>query len=1146
MMKFRTNTLIKHCATAILLLLTGYSTALAYDAARYAPHSKLAEGRWVKIAVDHSGIFQITAADARNWGFPDLSKVHVYGFGGAPLSEVLSADAPDDLPAVPVMRHDDRILFYAQGPITWQTGSSLVPHVQVQHPYSTLAYYFVSDQGEDVEAPTAGTVADSDTPIHSFTERTFHEEELTNPGETGRVFLGEDFRYTKSQSFKFALPGLQGGTPVQVLTNFAARSSSGINYLTFQCNGNSLTTNNRRDSIGSTTDSHCLYLVKSFTKTISTENGATPEITFTVNFSSNNATLARLDYITVNYQRALDMTDNSQLCVGLAQAATSQTYRVAGGGQHIRVWDVTQPWAIKQVATSLSGTDLFFSPIANGRRELVVWSENGTDFDHPTLASDKVKTQDLHGQPTPDLIIISPAQYLAQAERVAAMHRTVDKMRVLVVDQEAVYNEFSSGTPDFIAYRHLAKMMWDRGADSTAHRLGYLLLMGCGNYNNRTIGDSKKALNYPKLLTWKTPASNYENNSYTSDDYCSALADGSGAVLADASHDIAVGRFPVRSLDEARTAVDKLIKYTTRPDFGSWKASVLNVADDEDMAAHMEQAENLIQIAKANGGSDYQFNHVFIDAFDNVSNGSNREYPEARNKLYNTLREGVVWWNYTGHASPNAMTANNLLRRGDVAQNLFYHHLPVLYAATCEFTRFDGTDPSCGEQVFLNANGGAIAVISPPRLVYSGSNGFLNAAVGRYIFSRDENNLPRRVGDILRLGKNRGLGNSNSLRYFLLGDPAMRLAMPSHRAVIESINGTSVDSDTLLVLQARQTVTFTGSIIAPDGQVATGFNGAITSTLFDRADSTLTHGNGNGKPFLFYDRENKLAVSVDSVTNGKFNIKITLPSEMLVPNYDTDLSARINLYAYSTRDSVEAIGSSEDFCILGFDHTVKPDTVGPVIETMGLNTAAFNDGDEVNENPQLLATVSDANGINLATSGIGHAISLTLDEKTSFNNITTYYTPVMATQGSRGNINYPLTGLAEGPHTLRLKVWDVYNNSSQRTITFNVVNGLKPEIADVYALGNPASVETKFYVKHNRPDAMVTVTIEVFDLMGRRVWNTVQTGRSDSYTTVPITWTLQDNGGRRVQRGIYIYRAIISTDGIHEATKSKKLAVTGE
>ena len=171
-------------------------------------------------------------------------------------------------------------------------------------------------------------------------------------------------------------------------------------------------------------------------------------------------------------------------------------------------------------------------------------------------------------------------------------------------------------------------------------------------------------------------------------------------------------------------------------------------------------------------------------------------------------------------------------------------------------------------------------------------------------------------------------------------------------------------------------------------------------------------------------------------------------------------------------------------------------------------------------------------------------MTLTLDGTTSFNDVASYYTPLFADPGTLGNISYQLNDLAPGPHSLRLRVWDVYNNVSEKTINFNVVNGLAPEIADVYCTGAPASVETSFYVKHNRPDAVVSVTIEVYDLMGRLVWSTTQSGRSDMYTSTPITWDLVDKGGRRVPRGIYIYRATISTDGIKEATKSKKLAVT--
>ena len=173
-------------------------------------------------------------------------------------------------------------------------------------------------------------------------------------------------------------------------------------------------------------------------------------------------------------------------------------------------------------------------------------------------------------------------------------------------------------------------------------------------------------------------------------------------------------------------------------------------------------------------------------------------------------------------------------------------------------------------------------------------------------------------------------------------------------------------------------------------------------------------------------------------------------------------------------------------------------------------------------------------------------MSLTLDGTTSFNDLVSYYTPLFAEQGTLGNINYQLSDLTPGQHTLRLRVWDVYSNMGEKTITFNVVNGLAPEIADVYCANNPASVETSFYVKHNRPEAVVSVTIEVYDLMGRLVWKTTQSGRSDMYTSTPVTWDLTDGGGRRVPRGIYVYRATISTDGIKEATKAKKLAVTGE
>ena len=171
-------------------------------------------------------------------------------------------------------------------------------------------------------------------------------------------------------------------------------------------------------------------------------------------------------------------------------------------------------------------------------------------------------------------------------------------------------------------------------------------------------------------------------------------------------------------------------------------------------------------------------------------------------------------------------------------------------------------------------------------------------------------------------------------------------------------------------------------------------------------------------------------------------------------------------------------------------------------------------------------------------------MTLVLDGSTTLSDVSSYYTAVEAENGSAGTINYALSNLSNGHHTLKLKVWDVFNNSSEKTISFNVMSGLKPEIDEIKAFPNPASTSTTFLVTHNRPEATVTITIEVFNLMGQRVWSTTQSGRSSMFSSFPITWNLSDYNGSRLARGIYLYRATISNDGHQESSKTKKLAIT--
>lgn len=1123
----------------------------ALDKSFYADNSKLATGKWVKVVVKESGIYQITADDVRNWGLgSDLSQIHVFGYGGAPLSEVMRGDNyADDLPQMPVVRTGDRLLFYAQGPLTWKYQNSNLEQRQVQHPYAITGAYFVTNDSRfsDIE-PVQATNTPVGNVITTFTERLFHEQEIINPGETGRVFLGESFVTNRSQTFKFTLEGRVPGSAVKVLPLFAANTDGVGSSLSYSYNNKSIPSTDGDVLMPSGSTDFYLTTLESVVKTLDLEDNN--ELNFTVNYSSSSTPkLARLDYITVNYERNLALRDG-MLCFGLQLARPTASYRLSGCSSSTRVWDVTAPFAPVQLNGVYADGMLTFSPATMGRREFVAFDESGA-YSHPELLSE-VPNQDIHGEPTPDMIILTPSAYLDQARRVARLHEQYDGFRVLVLDHEKVFNEFSSGTQDAMAYRRLCKMFYDRGASDDGHKLGYLLLMGCGSYDNRLIGTDANALNYPRLLTWQSLGSRNDEGSITTDDYFGILRD--NADTGDTCKmNISVGRMIVKSVSEARTAVNKLVKYVTSPIYGSWKNQALIVADDENKGDHMKQSNTLIANARANGGKDIVYNYVYIDAFNAVSVGGSRTYPDARNKMFTALREGALWWNYIGHASTQNWTGEGLMMRSDVETQLFYKHLPVLYGATCEFCCFDNSVLSSGEHLFLNANGGVIALICPPRKAFINENGALSSAMGRNIFLRDAQGKQRRIGDILRQSKNElNASSDNHRRFFVFGDPAMRLAYAPYTARVETINGKPVDADNMPVFKAREAVEFGGSIVGTDGELMTDFNGAIVSTLFGPEQSITTNGYYSdakhpeqGVKVTYQDRPNRLAINVDTVIGGRFTVRVIIPSEVN-NEYDNYSPALINLYAYDRRDTIEAMGSNSDFYIYGYEDEEVTDTIGPDIIVMGLNNEQFVNGSDVNESPLLLATVSDDSGVNFSSAGIGHSMTLTLDGTNSFNDVASYYTPKYAEQGTLGSISYQLNDLAQGPHTLRLRVWDVYNNMNEKTITFNVVKGLAPEISDVYCAGNPASVETSFYVRHNRPDAVVSVTIEVFDLMGRRVWSTTQSGRSDMYTSTPVTWDLTDTSGRRVPRGIYVYRATISTDGIKEATKAKKLAVTGE
>ncbi|MDE6287459.1 MAG: hypothetical protein K2M00_01585, partial [Muribaculaceae bacterium] len=354
-----------------------------------------------------------------------------------------------------------------------------------------------------------------------------------------------------------------------------------------------------------------------------------------------------------------------------------------------------------------------------------------------------------------------------------------------------------------------------------------------------------------------------------------------------------------------------------------------------------------------------------------------------------------------------------------------------------------------------------------------------------------------------------------------------------------TINGEEVDIDRQLTIAAMSDATITGRITDPAGNTLTNFNGVVTVELYDALTSVTTLARGNGKEEVFDRHGDKLFAGSTTVSEGLFTMHIAMPG-MVADNFRP---ATMSMYAAANNSDAEAVGLNTSFYVYGYDEPETPDTTPPVIDNLYLNHSGFKSGERVNSSPMLIASVSDNVGLNLSNAGVGHQMTITLDGKNTYTDVSSFYTP--ATDGSpSGTINYALENLTEGAHTLRLRVFDTSGNAASAEVELFVDDTMSPRIFEGFSDANPASETANFYVRHDRPENIVEVWVTVYNLMGQPVWTGSSKGMSDNDLSSPVTWDLTDMTGRRVQRGIYLYRASVTTDSSHYESASQRIAVT--
>ena len=1111
---------------------------------RYAESSVLSAGDWYKIQVEQSGIHKITYEQLVEMGLKNPANVSVFGYGGAQLPEAFTKPYIDDLPQLSIYMEKgsdnvfgkgDYILFYAQGPIKWEYNTKQKIFEHETNTYSNYGYYFITSDFKTTKFISKKTklIASNSQEITTFNDYFLYEKDEINLINTGRCYLGDVFTGSNlSRNYSFNIKNLLPETAIlrvdMIHTLFAeanVKISVDNAYLGTQI------LNKRTSNEVRATKFNAKY---EFTPKKTT--GVNVNLTYSDQFST-----AYLDYIVLNVKRSLQKETGEFLVfrnVDNIESSTNCTYKLSNTTGNVQIWDISDQQNVAQLPTEQLSNELTFVDNTSTLKEYVAVDVQSDNFLAPKFIG-KVSNQNLHSLGQVDMIIIAPSDFIEAANRLANVHAEYEGISAHVVTPEVLYNEFSSGTPDATAYRRFAKMFYDR-AKEVGNAPKYLLLFGDGSFDNRQILKANTKDNVYRLLTYQSKESYDETKSYVTDDYFGFLDDSDGAYILVNSLDIAVGRIPVYTAEQANGVVDKLIYYIKNEDFGSWKNQALFIADDGDNNLHTIETDSVCRIFE-NLNPNILTRKLYLDSYTQEVNAVGEFYPTLKKEFLDYIKNGVLYINYMGHSGYNNWTNEQILTVADI-EAMYNKRLPLVVTASCSFSRFDDFKVSAGEVMMNNINGGALALVSATRTVFAQPNMLLNIELAKELLNRNETGRINTLGESYKLAKNKRAKSNdpNRLPFVLLGDPAIRLSCPeNHIVIIDSLNGKNVKLK-LDTVGALGRVTLDGSVcFYSDYAVDETFNGYVHITIFDKEETIKTlcndaTDNSKDEPFVYTYRTNPLYVGQVQVVNGRFKSEFIIPKDI---RYNFG-AGRIVMYAVDEQQGLEANGYFSNMIIGGENKDAVIEEDGPELKIY-LNTPHFVSGDKVNENPLFVAELKDVSGINTIGSGIGHDIILKLDNdiKQEFV-LNNYYEAVFGSYNS-GVVTYPLTNIPPGKHKLFFRAWDLQNNSSSAELEFEVVAGLDVSVNKVYTYPNPVIDQLNVVVEHDRPLAPIDVQLFMYDLAGRMVYNSNSDVVADSSSKINIAFDLNPS----ISDGLYFIKVILTDSNGKKDSKTAKIFV---
>ncbi len=1137
----------------------------------------LSSGGFYKIKVDRSGIFKITAQFLRDNGINPSSvnpkNFRIYGNGGIMLPEFNRDTKYSALQenAIQVVGEDDNVwnegdyaLFYAQGPNGYnlydnsngngfkRTETRTDRSNNLKNIYEDFSYYYINfDKGPGKRVQTIDANLPTTPLITRYDNYQVINNDQKNLLKVGRIWVEETpFITEKTITFPLSSP-IQASDVIRFRSRVIGYRAQ-KNSIEFKINN----TNPFPQSVPSNTpDFNYDFYPLRYDDTVTGLSGNQITFTYNPNITMNPNGAFYFDYVEVQYKENLAFNGTQMNFRDFSLVSGSNTnygFGINNAGALEQVWDVTDITNANR-RVNKAGTGSFnFGYVAsnlNFNNEFVAFR---ADAAFSPQFVERIANQNLSALQNVDYLILTVPEMMGQAQRLASYHQTKNNYKVEIVDVNKVYNEFGSGSRDLTAIRDFVTKL-----NTPAGSLKYVFILGdtSFDYKNRISNNSNIVSSY------QSEHSSDFVGSFVTDDYIVMTQPQTSSIIDGNLPDLPVGRIPAANVSEAGDMMNKTLAYYNAlpgqsSPFGEWRMKLDFVVDnDKDNGDPFHNVMNsaLSDVFEQPGQQElkeYNVRKLYLDAFQAQSTAGGTRYPQVNQAISNDIGNSLYIF-YFGHGGINGWAQERVLTTTEIQNSnnysSVYSRFPFVSTITCEFTLWDepGTF-SAGEQFMKLKHGGPASMITSSRAIGVDYGRSFTDYYTKNIFKLTNDDFTS-LGYAHLTAKKEKTAGIDHLKVNFLGDPAMKLSRPQRLLVIDN-----VESPVPGLIRGLDFVKIKGHINNPNGTLNNTFNGRVYINIFDKRLNKKTLNNtGVLTPVLEYTEEGSAIVKASGVAvNGVFTVEFYVPKDI---NYAVG-QGRILGYA---DNKVSDVFNNQAVQVGDLNPNGINDNEPPKVR-LYMNNTNFADGGITNQNPMLLACVTDDTGINSTGSGVGHDITVYLDGQIINTVILNdFYAPgegngcvnPSLADYQKGNVTYPFRNLAIGQHQLTFKVWDINNNSTTATLNFEVKDESDQHLVINRPLNWPNPFTNKTYIQfeHNCDD-ILDVNVQIYTITGKLVRTLSQPVVAEPFLQgfrtprQAIEWDGRDDFGATVAKGTYIFKIFAKSQN-QEKCKGSATAV---